>query len=240
VKLGVGLGFLKPIVYRGTSRHCPICQSSVRRFLPFGVKPRQDARCPLCGSLERHRLLWLFLRQYTDLFDGSAKRMLHFAPEMEKWFKTIPGLEYLSADLVEGRAMLRMDITDIRYPDNSFEVLLCSHVLEHVPDDRKAMLEIARVLKPEGWAVIIVPIRADPTFEDPSVSDPAERERLFGQRDHVRIYGQDFEERLKETGLRVWNVRATQLANPDEVVLFGLKDDEIFVGTKEKMTPCER
>jgi hypothetical protein len=80
-------------------------------------------------------------------------------------------------------------------------------------------------------------IRADPTFEDPSVSDPGERERLFGQRDHVRIYGQDFEERLKETGLRVWNVRATQLANPDEVVLFGLKDDEIFVGTKEKMPP---
>ncbi len=144
------------LLFLGSARFCPLCESRVRRFYPAGLDRRPDARCPVCGSLERHRLFRIVAEKRTDLFDERARRVLHIAPEgaIERLVRRLPGVRYLSADLEDPRAMVRMDITDIGYPDGSFDVLLCSHVLEHVPDDRKALREFYRVLSPGGWGMI--------------------------------------------------------------------------------------
>lgn len=221
----------------GTARFCPVCRRTSRRFSPFGAVPRADARCIHCGSLERHRLLWLFMTERTDLFDGLAKRVLHVAPEkcLEGKFKERLGDRYLSADLFNPRAMVRMDITDIQYDDETFDVIYCSHVLEHVPDDRKAMRELYRVLKRTGWAILLVPISAaQRTFEDPQIVDPAERLRLFGQEDHVRSYGPDYVDRLREAGFIVGTTHASDLTDGKGVIRMGLTAacGEIYFCTK--------
>jgi SAM-dependent methyltransferase len=149
--------------------------------------------------------VWLYFARRTDLFDGRPKRVLHVAPErcFENQLRQRFGAGYLTADLLDPRVMERMDITDIHHPDESFDVIYCSHVLEHVPEDRLAMSELRRVLKRDGWAVLLVPITAERTIEDPTVTDPAERERLFGQHDHVRRCGPDYIDRLREAGFDV-------------------------------------
>lgn len=187
------------------SRHCPCCTAHFSFFKPFGRRPRPEARCPRCGSLERHRLIALYMSLRTNLLDPRPKKLLHIAPEpnMVHFFRKVSSVEYLSADLTSDRAMEKMDLTDIQYPAHSFDVICCSHVLEHIPDDRKAMRELCRVLKPDGWAILQVPILAKTTFEDPAVTSPEERERLYGQHDHVRKYGLDYRDRLIEAGFSV-------------------------------------
>jgi 2-polyprenyl-3-methyl-5-hydroxy-6-metoxy-1,4-benzoquinol methylase len=147
----------------------------------------------------------LYMTRKTDLFDGRRKAMLHVAPEpaLSPWFQQKAYIDYLSADLSSSRAMVRMDICDIQHANDTFDVIYCSHVLEHVPDDRKAMREFWRVLKAGGWAILQVPITSPATFEDPSVASPSERERLFGQHDHVRRYGPDYRDRLADAGFSV-------------------------------------
>src|SRR5262249_15343216 len=145
----------------------------------------------------RHRMFWMWLPNKTDLLDSRQKKLLHVAPNgperpIGRFLQTVKSIDYLSADLSNPSAMIKMDITDIRLPENSFDVILCSHVLEHVPEDRKAIAELYRVLKPGGWAVLQVPLSDGETFEDRSVTDPKERARLFGQFDHVRRYGVDY------------------------------------------------
>jgi predicted SAM-dependent methyltransferase len=197
--------------------------------------PRQDAECVHCGALERHRLLWLFLQKKTDLFDGKPKKMLHVAPEpcFESRFKEQLAGDYLTADLLN-RAMVKMDITDIQYASESFNVIYCSHVFEHVPDDRQAMREFFRVLKSNGWAILLVPITSEKTYEDFSIVDPKERLRAFGQEDHVRRYGPDFVERLREAGFAVEITKVSDLAGREDAVRMGLTPDsgDIFYCTK--------
>ena len=137
--------------------------------------------------------------------DGQSKKMMHVAPEgeMEKLFRNIKGIDYLSVDLYSANAMEKVDITDIPYGQTEFDIIYCSHVLEHVPEDQKAMSEFYRILKPGGWALICVPITGDKTFENPMVTDPKEREELFGQHDHVRKYGTDIAERLRSVGFNL-------------------------------------
>jgi len=216
--------FVAAIPYRGTGRWCPVCRTPSRRFNTFGIVPRADALCMHCGALERHRLAWLFLVQRTDLFDGRPKRMLHVAPEsaFEPRLRKALGDGYVTADLSPGRARVAMDIENIQMPDASFDVIFCSHVLEHVNDDRRGMREFRRVLKPGGWAILLVPITVDATFEDPTVTDPAERLRLFGQDDHVRRYGPDYVDRLREAGFAVTTTRISDLASPQEAERMGL------------------
>lgn len=198
---------VKKVINAGTSCYCPVCKTSIRQFQPTGKvnsNLRPNAKCPICHSLERHRMIWLYLEQETNLLVNNAKKMLHVAPEkcLEIKFSQLSHLDYLTADLINP-AMVQMDLTNIQYPDNSFDIIYCSHVLEHIPDDRKAMKELARVLSPDGWAILQVPIDRDTTFEDPSITDPFERERLFGQKDHVRAYGRDYQMRLEQSGFRV-------------------------------------
>jgi len=143
---------LRCTYYIGTGRFCPVCGRKSRRFAAYGVVPREDAKCMNCGALERHRFVWLFFERMTDLFDGGPKKVLHIAPEHAfKALKKRLGDGYLTADLNNPRAMVRMDITDIQFPSDTFDVIYCSHVLEHVPDNRRAIRELYRVLKPKGW-----------------------------------------------------------------------------------------
>jgi len=160
----------------------------------------------------------------TDLFDGKEKRVLHIAPEecLEGRLKARLGDGYVTADLLDPRAMVQMDITDIQYPDESFDAIYCSHVLEHVQEDRQALKEFHRVLKRGGWAIVLVPITAERTCEDCSIADPSERERVFGQEDHVRRYGPDYLYRLREAGFEVRVNRVSDLCGEDEVVRMGL------------------
>ncbi|MCP4351361.1 MAG: methyltransferase domain-containing protein [Desulfobacterales bacterium] len=208
---------------------CPICKTYVRCFLPGGTSflKHLNAICPACGSYERHRLTFLYWQHKTDIFDGSPKKMLHFAAEncfVDK-LKNISYITYLTADL-SSSSNVNTDITKISFQNNVFDVIYCSHVLEHVRDDHSAIQELFRILKPGGWAILQVPITGKKTFEDPAVQDPDERERLFGQCDHVRAYGKDFKQRLEIAGFNVKIDRYVQNFNEQEIRHFGLQRNE--------------
>ena len=144
------------VFYHGSNFYCPCCKGHFRKFLPYGrINPRYNVLCPGCFSLERHRLIWLYLENKTNLFSDKL-RLLHFAPEQcfISQFKSMNNLDYVTADIESPLAMMKMDITDIPFEDNSFDVILCNHLLEHVEDDRKAMREMYRVLRNNGWAII--------------------------------------------------------------------------------------
>jgi len=224
------------VVFFGRKHYCPICRSHARTFFPCGNPPRPNARCPICHSLERHRLDWLFFRQETNLFDTSPKRMLHVGPEpcFESRLKRIDNLDYLTADLHNPRAMVKMDITAIQFPDNSFDVIYCSHILEHVPDDHKAIREFYRVLKPGGWAVLQVPVvEVETTFEDPTITSPQERERVFGQHDHVRRCGPDYINRMAAAGFNTTTFCATDVIDAASLFRLGVQQGRlIFFCTK--------
>jgi len=225
------------LLYSGYRVSCPICGGHFRKFLSVGVKPRPNAQCPRCGSLERHRLLWLYLKDRTGLFADNL-RLLDIAPIdcLQRKFRAMRNLDYISVDLESPLTMVKMDVTDMQYPNNHFDCIICYHVLEHVPDDRKAMGEILRVLKPGGWAILQVPILRDKTFEDPSVTAPEDRERVFGQRDHVRVYGLDYKNRLELAGLNVKiDDYVTQLGD-DAIRKYGLmKDEDIYFCSKPNL-----
>jgi SAM-dependent methyltransferase len=238
------------IFYYGHAFHCPVCCSNVRLLKPLGydlpvILEKQivgsglrNAMCPVCGSSDRVRLLYLFLRNRTNLFTEPVK-LLHLAPEkplMEILVKQ-KNIDYLTADLNPENVMIKMDITNIHYPDNCFDAILCNHVLEHIPDDRKAMHELYRVLKPGGWAILQVPVSnvLEQTFEDFTIISPLEREKHFGQKDHVRIYGKDYRERLKKAGFKVeeynWNIdkglsieKSRYNLNKNEIVFYCSKE----------------
>lgn len=153
-------GFIYCIIYSGKGRYCPVCGKHLKKFGKSGLQPRDDVKCLKCGSLERHRLVWLYFTKMTDLFDEKPKKMLHIAPEFcfEKRLKNRIDAGYITADLNDPGTMVKMNITDIHYPDESFDVIYCSHVLEHVVDNISAISGFHRVLKRNGWAIILVPI----------------------------------------------------------------------------------
>lgn len=200
-------------MYAGNNVFCVCCNGQFRSFLPYGTRKRPGAQCPRCGSLERHRLLWLYLKEKTSLSNESL-RVLHIAPEpcFARALASMPNLEYITADLRSPHAMVRFDVTDIPYPDGYFDVILCHHVLEHVSHDVTAMRELRRVCRPGGWAILQVPVNPDleQTFEESSARTADERTRLFGQHDHVRSYGKDYPERLRSAG---WHVHVERYAD---------------------------
>jgi hypothetical protein len=190
--------------FKGERFYCSICNYKFRDFLPFGSPKRANAMCPVCGSAERHRLLWSTL---TELWkNGSFPTggyLLHVAPEPMLAEKLKRLYSYLSVDMEEGVAMQAMDITNIPIDDDTYDTVICNHVLEHIPNDIKALKELFRVMKPGGWGSIQVPIKGDITDEDLSITDPEERTKRYGQSDHVRQYGKDFIDRLQLAGFTV-------------------------------------
>jgi SAM-dependent methyltransferase len=190
---------------RGSSVSCPLCEWSGPQFDPAGRNGRPNASCPRCHSLERHRAAFLYLRDETELLSGSP-RVLHFAPEpaMAAVFESLPNVEYVSTDIEMPGVSMHMDIESLLFRDGVFDLVICSHVLEHVGNDIAAMREIGRVLAEDGIALIMVPQLANPretTQEDPLITEPAERERVYGQGDHVRAYGTDFPDRVRAAGM---------------------------------------
>jgi SAM-dependent methyltransferase len=228
------LRYIKTIPYQGKGRLCPVCNKNSRKFLSF--RNRENAQCLHCGSLERHRFLWQFLLKKTDVFSNKYKQMLHVAPEacFEPRFKEELKDKYLTADLFNPKAMVKMDITNIKYPDETFDIIYCSHVLEHVDNDKKAIKEFFRVLKNDGWAILLVPISGENTFEDPSIIEPAERLKYFGQEDHVRQYGLDYIDRLREAGFIVEVTKVNDLVKNIEATKMGLSfaTGDIYYCTK--------
>jgi predicted SAM-dependent methyltransferase len=223
--------FLK-IFYSGKKYKDPIDGSSFRKFLPYGYqKQRENVLSPSTLSLERHRLLWLFLKKETDFFKKPYK-VLHFAPEQAfyKRFKKLKNLEYTTTDLNSPLADVKADITKLPFEDESFDVILCNHVLEHIKEDTQAMKELLRVLKKGGWAIIQIPQDLDrkTTFEDDSITDQKERTKIFGQYDHVRIYGLDYFDKLKSIGFEVEPVEYTKRFSPTELDYYRLAEREII------------
>ena len=219
---------LRRKLFYGQSHFCPVCESDLRGFL---VLNRDFLHwCPMCWSLQRHRLVWRFLHSSIIDIAGRRRRMLHIAPEpgFADKLRRMPNLAYLSADLYARDAMVRMDVCDIQYPDASFDLVYCSHVLEHVPDDRRALREFRRVLSVGGEAILLVPQRHGETIEDPALTDPVERERRFGQHDHVRIYGDDFALRIEAAGFRAREYVTADLSSPAESTRMGIDPDRIY------------
>ena len=235
---GVGLKVLS-VFYKGTAVTCPICEKSFKRFLPYGrVNPRQNALCPNCLSLERHRLIWLYLKEKTYFFTRKL-HVLHIAPEacFIKRFEKIHGDRYITADIESPLAKIKMDIHQIPFEQNTFDVVLCNHVLEHVQDDIKAIHEIHRVLKPGGFAILQVPF-FNPipaaTVEDSSIRDKREREKLFGQDDHVRKYGYDYPQRIVRGGLRSLEDQFVNELHENVRKQYGLAKGEIIYGGRKE------
>jgi len=198
-------------LYRGNKITCPVCGLKFEKFAPFGEKT--NSCCPNCGSLNRHRILWRYLNEKTDLFTKKTK-LLHFAPEKGFYdqFITHPTIEYVPCDYMpwffryeKKNKLIKVDVTNIPFEDNHFDVIICNHILEHVIDDTRAMSELYRVLKKDGWAILQVPIDYDreTTYEDFTITSPKEREKAFGQFDHVRYYGRDYKNRLEKAGFKV-------------------------------------
>lgn len=189
----------------GFRYRCPICGGWFRKLLSHGPG-RPGSVCPRCGSMERQRHLYLWLSEHTD-FLSAPHRVLHWAPEgcLVGAFRDRGNLRYETADIDPAHSPDHVvDITATGLADASYDVMLCSHVLEHIPDDRAAMREMFRLIEPGGWLVAQVPLYAgDTTVEDPGLDDPGERRRRFGQADHIRIYGRDFYDRLREAGFEV-------------------------------------
>ncbi|MEG2240688.1 MAG: methyltransferase domain-containing protein [Alistipes sp.] len=222
--------------YKGRGVECPICGAKYRKFLPYGyVTSRKNALCPNCLSLERHRLLWLYLQRETTLFSTFPKT-LHIAPEvclmrrLKRHFQEHPQA-YVTADLESPLAELHFDIQAIPLADNYAEVIFCNHILEHVTDDALALRELYRILHPGGWGILLSPVELNrvQTFEDDTITDPAERTRIFGQYDHRRIYGRDYADRLRTAGFEVADVDFAQTLTEEERVKYALPNDHIYV-----------
>jgi len=223
--------FIISFFYRGNNVECPICGGKFRKFLPYGNKGADNRLCPKCLSLERHRLLWLYFKNKTNFFSAPLK-VLHVAPEQSfiKRFKKLDNLDYITGDIESPLADVKMDICKIPFNDNTFDVFICNHVLEHIEDEPKALSEIFRILKPKGWAILQVPINPnlEITFEDPTITTQKDREKHFGQYDHVRFHGLDYPKRLEKAGFNVISEKYVQEFDKSLANRYRLPLDEII------------
>ncbi|RBP32112.1 methyltransferase family protein [Oceanihabitans sediminis] len=217
---------------KGSNFTDPIDGKSFKSFLPYGYgTQRNNVLSPSTLSLERHRLLWLYLKRETDFFTAN-KSVLHFAPEQcfLNRFKKLKNLDYTTTDLESPIADVKADICNLPFADNSYDVILCNHVLEHIPDDTKAVQELYRVLKPGGYGILQIPqdLSREKTFEDDSITDKKERAKIFGQYDHVRVYGRDYFDKLRSIGFQVAEVDYTSNFTKEEIEKYCLAKGEII------------
>lgn len=227
----------------GRGRECPICGAQRRRFLPYGyVNVRENALCPRCLSLERHRLLWLWLQRESGLLDeGNYPVLLHIAPEVclkrqfeRRYAEAGLGDRYITADLESPLARLHFDVQEIPMAEESVDVVICNHLLEHVENERKALSELRRIMRTGGWGVLLAPVDLEraTTDEDDGTATPEERTRRFGQYDHHRAYGRDYAERLRQAGFRVEDIDYTATFTAEEQERFALCKDHLYIVRK--------
>lgn len=227
--------WVRPLIalsLKGKNFTDPIDGKSFRSFLPYGYEnPRENVLSPSTLSLERHRLLWLYLKNETDFFT-KTHQVLHFAPEQAfyKRFRGMQNIAYTTTDLNSPLADVKADICNLPFEDNAFDVILCNHVLEHIPNDTKAMQELYRVMKPGGWGIFQIPqdLKRENTFEDDTITDKKERAKIFGQYDHVRIYGRDYFDKLRSVGFTVEEVDYTSVLPKEDVEKYRLAKGEII------------
>lgn len=228
---------VRPIIalyLKGNTYTDPIDGKSFRKFLPYGYgNQRKNALSPSTLSLERHRLMWLFLKDETNFFTSTKKlKVLHIAPEQcfLDLFKKQKNLEYITSDLESPIADVKADICDLPFKENEFDVVFCNHVLEHIQDDTKAMQELYRVMKKGGFGVFQIPqdLSREITFEDNSITDKDERAKIFGQYDHVRVYGKDYFNKLRSVGFKVDEVDYTKKIDSKQIERFCLMKGEIL------------
>lgn len=239
-------GWAVPLVglfYRGNGRICPICHSRFRRFMPYGYGPvRQDALCPKCLSLERHRLLWQYLmdQERRERRILLLPTMLHIAPEvcLMRQFKNLYSSKpqnYITADLCSPLADMHFDVQSIPMEDNSVDIIICNHILEHVQSDSKALSELYRIMRPGGVGIMLAPVdyAREKSFEDDTITDPKQRAAIFGQYDHRRVYGRDYIDRLRAAGFKAEEIDyAAQFTNHTRIIN-GFGCDHLYIVRKE-------
>ena len=228
---------VRPVIswyLRGDKFTDPIDGRSFRKFLPYGYgKQRENVLSPSTLSLERHRLMWLFLRDNTTFFTATKKlKVLHIAPEQcfLDIFRKQQNLNYITSDLQSPIADVKADICDLPFKENEFDIVFCNHVLEHISNDTIAMQELYRVLKPGGFGIFQIPqdLSKAITFEDNTITDRKERAKLFGQYDHVRVYGRDYFDKLRSIGFKVDEVDYTKKITLDKIEKYCLMQNEIL------------
>ena len=209
IRLSYVFKLFAPLIYRGNKVECSVCERKFSKFLSYGsnVAHRENVLCPYDLTLERHRLMWLYLKDASDFFTAPKLSVLHIAPEQcfIHRFKQQKNLEYLTGDLESPIADMHFDLHSIPLENDRFDVVFCNHVMEHVDDALQCMRELHRVLKPGGWGIMQVPqdFTRDETYEDKSITSPEEREKHFWQKDHVRLFGNDYPKWLEKAGFRV-------------------------------------
>lgn len=233
IRLSYPFKLVAPMLYKGNTVECPVCEHSFSKFLSYGseVKHRENVLCPYDLTLERHRLMWLYLKNESNFFKEKLE-VLHIAPEQcfHKRFKNQDNINYLTGDLVSPIADMHFDLHDIPLDDNKFDVVFCNHVLEHVDDAMQCMKELNRVMKPGGWGVFQVPqdFSLKKTYEDPTITSPEEREKHFWQKDHVRLFGKDYPEWLKKAGFEIDEYIPKKHFSDEEINRYRLMENEVL------------
>ncbi len=234
IRLSYPFKKIAPILFKGNNVECPVCEKSFRKFLSYGsdTAHRENVLCPYDLTLERHRLMWLYLKDHSDFFSSDNLKVLHIAPEQcfHKKFKSQRNLDYLTADLVSPIADMHFDLHEIPLEENKFDVIFCNHVMEHVNDAHQCMKELFRVLKPGGWAIMQVPqdFTRETTFEDPNITSPEDREKYYWQKDHVRLFGKDYPNWLEKAGFKVEHFLKEVHYSQEMIERFRLQQSEIL------------
>lgn len=223
-----------PLIYKGNTVECPVCERSFSTFLSYGstIAHRENVLCPYDLTLERHRLMWLYLKDHSTFFTAAHLEVLHIAPEQcfHKKFKQQQNLSYLTGDLLSPIADIHFDLHHIPLENNRFDVVFCNHVMEHVEDALQCMRELHRVMKPGGWGILQVPqdLSRETTYEDKSIISPAEREKHYWQKDHVRLFGRDYPQWLEKAGFQVVEFKKEAHYSEATIQRFRLQKEEIL------------
>lgn len=234
IRLSYPFKKVAPLLYKGNNVECPVCERSFSKFLSYGadIVHRDNVLCPYDLTLERHRLMWLYLKDESNFFTSNKLDVLHIAPEQcfHALFKKQSNLNYLTGDLVSPIADMHFDLHNIPLEDNRFDVVFCNHVMEHVVDAIRCMSELHRVMKPGGWGIMQVPQdhNREITLEDPTITSPEDREKYYWQKDHVRLFGQDYPKWLEKAGFRVTVFDKESKYDQKKIERFRLQKEEIL------------
>lgn len=234
IRLSYPFKMVAPLLYKGNKVECPVCERSFSKFLSYGsnVTHRENVLCPYDLTLERHRLMWIYLKDHSDFFTADQLNVLHIAPEQcfHKKFKAQKNINYLTADLVSPIADMHFDLHSIPLEDNRFDVVFCNHVMEHVDDALQCMRELYRVMRPGGWAIMQVPqdFSRETTYEDPSIVSPEDREKHYWQKDHVRLFGKDYPQWLEKAGFTVEVFNKEEALGADLMERYRISPSEVL------------